>query len=215
MPYLAAFVPPRWNVRHIDEAIEPIGFDTPVDLVAITFHTPSAQHAYDIAGRFRRRGVMVALGGPHVTLMPDEAQPHADMIFVGEAEATWPQFLADLEAGRHHPRYCCDKTPSLDHAPASRHELFHRRDHTSGAMFATRGCTYRCDFCTLAIMYHSQLRKRPVEAVVAEYASFPQGRHPVGRQHRRRHSLCQGAVSRARAASQVVERAGQHPRCGR
>jgi len=173
MPYLAAFVPSHWNVRHIDEAIEPIDFDAPASVVAITFHTPSAQHAYEIADRFRRRGVTVALGGPHATLMPDEAQPHADAIFVGEAESTWPQFLADFEGGRYRNRYCCDLTPSLNQAPASRHDLFHRRDHTSGALFATRGCAWRCDFCTLAVMYRSHFRKRPVEAVAAEYASFP------------------------------------------
>jgi len=173
MPYLAAFVPPQWKVSHIDEAIEPIDFDSPADVVAITFHTPSAQHAYDVADRFRGRGATVALGGPHVTLMPDEAQSHADAIFLGEAEITWPQFLADFEAGGYRSRYGCDETPSLDHAPASRHELFHRRDHTSGALFATRGCVYRCDFCALAVMYRSQLRTRPVEAVAAEYGSFP------------------------------------------
>lgn len=173
MPYLAAFVPSHWNVRHIDEAVRPIDFDTPADVVAITFHTPSAQHAYGIADRFRRRGVAVALGGPHVTLLPDEAHLHADAIFVGEAESNWPQFLADFETGRFRTRYTCDDTPSLDHAPASRHDLFHRRDHTSGALFATRGCAYHCDFCTLTVMYKSQLRQRPVEAVAAEYGSFP------------------------------------------
>jgi radical SAM superfamily enzyme YgiQ (UPF0313 family) len=173
MPYLAALVSPHWNVRHIDEAVEPIDFDTPAHVVAITFHTPSAQHAYALADRFRQRGVIVALGGPHATLMPDEAQPHADVIFVGESESTWPQFLADFETGNYRNRYCCDETPSLDVAPASRHDLFHRRDHTAGALFASRGCAYRCDFCTLAVMYRSQFRKRPVDAVAAEYASFP------------------------------------------
>ncbi len=213
MPYLAAFVPPHWSVRHIDEAIEPIDFGTPTDVVAMTFHTPSAQHAYDIADRFRRRGVTVALGGPHVTLMPDEAQSHADAIFVGEAESTWPEFLADFETGRYRSRYCCDETPSLDHAPASRHDLFHRRDHTSGALFATRGCVYRCDFCTLAVMYRSQLRKRPVEAVAAEYASFP-GKVVILWDDNIAGDIpyAKTVVSRARSASQMVERPGQHPR---
>ena len=58
-------------------------------LVGITFHTPSAHHAYGLAAQFRGRGVPVVLGGPHVTLMPDEAQDHADVIFVGEAEILW------------------------------------------------------------------------------------------------------------------------------
>ena len=172
MPYLAAFVPPHWTVRHVDEAVEPIDFSAPVDLVAITFHTPSAAHAYMIADRFRSRGVVVVLGGPHVTLLPDEAQTHADAIFVGEAEEHWPRFLQDFEYGRHAQRYYCLDPPSLANAPQARHDLFHRRDHTAGALFASRGCLYHCDFCTVALMYRSSLRQRPIDAVAREYASF-------------------------------------------
>ena len=172
MPYLAAFVPPHWTVLHVDEAVAPIDFKAQADLVAITFHTPSAPHAYDVAARFRQRGITVVLGGPHVTLMPDEAQRHADVIFIGEAESQWPRFLAEFETGHYDARYCCLEPPALDHAPMSRHDLFHRRDHTAGALFATRGCVHRCDFCTVAVMYNSHLRKRPVEAVAQEYASF-------------------------------------------
>jgi hypothetical protein len=69
MPYLAALVPSHWTVLHVDEAVEPVALDTHADLVAITFHTPSAPHAYDLAARFRQRGTTVALGGPHVTLV--------------------------------------------------------------------------------------------------------------------------------------------------
>jgi len=172
MPYLAAFVPPHWLVRHVDEAVEPVNLDAPADLVAITFHTPSAYHAYALADRFRQRGTIVVLGGPHVTLLPEEAQTHADVIFVGEAEDLWPQFLADFETGRHRRRYRSFEPPSLDQAPMARKDLFHRLDHTAGVLFATRGCAYRCDFCTVAVMYRSRLRRRPVEAVAREYASF-------------------------------------------
>jgi radical SAM superfamily enzyme YgiQ (UPF0313 family) len=172
MPYLAAFVPAHWTVRHVDEAIEPVGFDGPADLVAITFHTPSAPHAYALADAFRRRGKTVVLGGPHVTLMPEEAQCHADAIFIGEAEEHWPGFLKEFEAGRHRPIYSSKEPPSLDFAPMARKDLFHRRHHTAGVLFATRGCAYRCDFCTVAIMYKSRQRKRPVQAVAREFASF-------------------------------------------
>jgi radical SAM superfamily enzyme YgiQ (UPF0313 family) len=172
MPYLAAFVPPHWTVLHLDEAVAPIDFNLRTDLVAITFHTPSAPHAYGIADRFRQRGVTVALGGPHVTLLPDEAQKHADAIFIGEAESLWPRFLAEFETGHYDERYFCLEPPALDQAPMSRHDLFHRRDHTAGALFATRGCVHRCDFCVVAVMYNSHLRKRPVEVVAQEYASL-------------------------------------------
>jgi radical SAM superfamily enzyme YgiQ (UPF0313 family) len=172
MPYLAAFVPPHWTVLHVDEAVAPIDFKVQADLVAITFHTPSAPHAYAVAARFRQRGIPVALGGPHVTLMPDEAQTHADAIFIGEAESLWPRFLAEFETGHYDARYCCLEPPALDRAPTSRHDLLQRRDHTAGALFATRGCIHRCDFCTVAVMYNSKLRKRPVEIVAQEFASF-------------------------------------------
>lgn len=173
MPYLAAFVPPDWKVLHIDEAVRAVDCSTQADLVAITFHTPSAPHACDLAARFRQRGTPVVLGGPHVTLMPDEAQAHADVIFVGEAESCWPQFLRDFEAGRHCRRYTATEPPPLEQAPVSRKELFHRRDHTGGVLFATRGCPHRCDFCVVAVMYQSRLRRRPVGAVAEEYGSFP------------------------------------------
>ncbi|MGB9235418.1 MAG: radical SAM protein [Terriglobales bacterium] len=172
MPYLAAFVPSHWIVLHVDEAAEPVDFEIHADLVAITFHTPSAPHAYDLAARFGQRGITVALGGPHVTLLPDEAQAHADVIFIGEAELHWPRFLAEFEAGSYARRYDCLEPPALDQAPASRQDLFHRRDHTAGVLFATRGCAFRCDFCTIAVMYKGKLRKRPVQAVAEEFASF-------------------------------------------
>jgi radical SAM superfamily enzyme YgiQ (UPF0313 family) len=171
MPYLAAFVPPHWDVTHVDEAATPVDLAARADLVGITFHTPSAAHVYALAAHFRRRGIPVALGGPHVTLVPDEAQAQADVLFVGAAESTWPQFLRDFEAGHPLRRYESAEPPTLERAPMARKELFHRRDHTGGVLFATRGCAHRCDFCTPAVMY-GRVRQRPVREVAAEYASF-------------------------------------------
>ena len=61
MPYLAAYVPSRWTLLHVDEAVEAVDLEALADFVAITFHTPSAPHAYELAARFRQRGVTVAL----------------------------------------------------------------------------------------------------------------------------------------------------------
>ena len=99
MPYLAARVPPNWDVIHIDEEVEEIDWNMAPDVVGLTFHTPSAFHAYEIAKRFRDRGICVVMGGPHVTLLPEEASQHADVIFVGEAEGLWEEFLKGFEAG--------------------------------------------------------------------------------------------------------------------
>ena len=89
MPYLAGRVPAGWQVIHIDEEAEDIDWSIKPDVVGITFHTPSAYHAYDLAAHFKLRGACVAMGGPHVTVLPEEARQHADVIFVGEAEGLW------------------------------------------------------------------------------------------------------------------------------
>ena len=172
MPYLASRVPPSWDVVHIDEEAEDIDWNIHADVIGITFHTPSALHAYDIAERFRAREICVAMGGPHVTLLPEEAAQHADVIFIGEAEGLWEDFLKGFEAGSYLCVYQQTSAPSLEKTPEARKELFHRHDHTNGVLFATRGCPGQCDFCTVAVMYGHKLRKRPISEVAAEYASF-------------------------------------------
>jgi len=172
MPYLASRVPPGWHVIHIDEEAEDIDWNIPTDVVGVTFHTPSAPHAYDIAARFRSRGICVVMGGPHITLLPEEAAQHADVMFIGEAEGLWEEFLKSFEAGSYLRVYRQTSAPSLEKAPEARKELFHRHDHTNGVLFATRGCPGQCDFCTVAVMYGHKLRKRPISEVAAEYASF-------------------------------------------
>jgi radical SAM superfamily enzyme YgiQ (UPF0313 family) len=172
MPYLAARVPPHWQVIHVDEEAEALDPNIEADVIGLTFHTPSAYHAYDLATHFRSRGRCVVLGGPHVTLLPEEASRYADVIFIGEAEGLWEEFLRGFEVGAYQRVYQLAEAPSLDQIPMARKDLFHRRDHTSGVLFATRGCPNHCDFCTIARMYPRGLRRRPIAEVAAEYASF-------------------------------------------
>ena len=172
MPYLAARVPADWHVTHVDEEAEKIDWAQRPDVVGITFHTPSAYHAYDIAARFRAHGSCVAMGGPHVTLMPEEAARHAHAIFVGEAEGLWEQFLDEFVNKKYRHIYRRCDAATLEGAPMARKALFHRKDLASGVLFATRGCPNHCDFCAIAVMYPYGLRKRPVGEVAAEFGSF-------------------------------------------
>src|SRR5690349_22492615 len=98
---LAALVPPELNaeLQLIDEGIADVPLDLDADLIGLTVITGTAMRAYELADHFRRRGITVVLGGPHVTLIPDDAQPHADAIVVGYAEDTWPQLLRDFSVG--------------------------------------------------------------------------------------------------------------------
>ncbi|HEU0293453.1 MAG TPA: radical SAM protein [Anaerolineales bacterium] len=102
----------------------------------------------------------------------EEPGRYADVIFIGEAEGLWEEFLTSFEAKAHRMVYQPTSAPPLENAPMARKDLFHRHDHTNGVLFATRGCPSQCDFCTIAVMYPHKLRKRPIAEVAAEYATF-------------------------------------------
>src|SRR5689334_17672733 len=104
---LAASIPGELNaeVQLFDEGISDVPRDLEADLIGLTVITGTAMRSYELADRFRERGKTVVLGGPHVTLIPDDAQPHADAIVTGYAEDSWPQLVRDFAAGQLRPRY--------------------------------------------------------------------------------------------------------------
>src|SRR3989441_10082130 len=102
---LAAYLGDDDEVTICDEHVEKLRLDDEPDLVVIQVYITSARRSYEIADHYRRRGARVALGGLHVTSLPDEAAAHADHIFIGPGEDTWPQFLDDLRRGGAMARY--------------------------------------------------------------------------------------------------------------
>ena len=100
---LAAYLDADDEVVLQDEHVEPLNLTDSPDLVVIQVYITSAYRAYELADHYRARGAYVALGGLHVTSLPDEAAKHADTIFLGPGEDTWPAFLADLRAGQPPP----------------------------------------------------------------------------------------------------------------
>jgi radical SAM superfamily enzyme YgiQ (UPF0313 family) len=168
---LAALVPADLDVELtlIDEGIEDVPDRLDVDLVGLTVITGTAPRAYELADRFRSRGVAAVLGGPHVTLVPADAAPHADAVVVGYAEDTWPQLLRDFAAGAMKSRY--DQAADLDLAGrhfARRELLPSRRYLTNNVFEATRGCVHNCDFCVVPAAWGRKPYQKPVEDVVAD-----------------------------------------------
>jgi radical SAM superfamily enzyme YgiQ (UPF0313 family) len=172
MPLLAALTPGDVEIHHTDEIVSPVSFSRAVDLVGITTTTCSAPHAYDVAEEFRARGVKVVLGGPHPTLLPEEAAQHADSVLIGEAEGVWPALVRDFQNGRLKPFYRAAAAPSLAGLPWARRELIERRAYGRGVLIATRSCPHACGYCMLPHFYHHRYRCRPSEEVIAEAASI-------------------------------------------
>ncbi|MFL6261923.1 MAG: B12-binding domain-containing radical SAM protein [Thermoanaerobaculia bacterium] len=172
LPTLASLVPPELDadVQLLDEGIadvDPAGIEA--DLVGLTVITGTAVRAYELAAAFRARGIPVVLGGPHVTLIPEDAQAHAEAIVVGYAEESWPELLRDFVAGRMRSRY--DQRPGLSLAgmPTPRRDLLPRRRYLTDDVFeATRACVHRCDFCVVPAAWGTKPFQKPVEEVVEE-----------------------------------------------
>lgn len=168
---LASLVPEELgaHVTIVDEGIQDVPADLDADLVGLTVITGTAPRAYELAARFRARGITVVLGGPHVTLIPDEAQQHADAIVVGYAEDAWPQLLRDVAAGCLQPRYTQAADLSLAGRPfPCRDMLPARRFLTTNVFEATRACIHNCDFCVVPAAWGRKPYQKPVEDVVAD-----------------------------------------------
>lgn len=176
---LAALIPQDLNasVSFYDEGISEIPADLDADIVGLTVITGTAKRAYELSKKFRAEGKTVVLGGPHVTLLPEEATLHADTICIGYAEDTWPQLLRDYKVGslkkeyRQAPNFTLDR-PDM---PFAQRDAFSASNFLTQAVFeATRSCGHDCEFCVAPSAYGRKQFQKPVDWVVRDIAQFGQ-----------------------------------------
>jgi radical SAM superfamily enzyme YgiQ (UPF0313 family) len=175
---LAGYLGDDADVRIQDEHVEALDLDDTPDLVVIQVYITSAKRAYQLADHYRRRGAHVALGGLHVTSLPDEAAAHADTIFLGPGEDTWPQFLADFRRGCPERVYRSTQR-TLAGVPPIRRDLINRRLYlVPNSIVVSRGCPHVCDFCYKEAFFEGgrSFYTQRVDAALAEIDRLP-GRH--------------------------------------
>lgn len=165
---LAGFTPPDVEVALYDDRVEPIPFDEPTDLVAITVQIYAAQRAYEISAEYRKRGVPVILGGMHVTLLPEEAAQHADSIFISDAEKLWTQVVDDARHGRLKPVYHGEPCIPQD-GTMTRRDLYKGKRYLPITLLQFgRGCRFVCTFCAVTSYFKHGDYYREVRQVVEE-----------------------------------------------
>ena len=175
---LAAYLSPDDEIEIQDEHVEQLNLTDTPDLVVIQVYITSAYRAYRIADHYRRKGVPVALGGLHVTSLPKEALPHADSIFLGPGEDTWPQFLADFRKGQTRRIYQ-SRIRTLEALPPIRRDLIKRRLYlVPNSIVVSRGCPHVCDFCYKEAFFGGgrSFYTQTVDTALAEIERLP-GRH--------------------------------------
>lgn len=170
---LAALVPPQLaaQVEILDEAVTPHSSlaGKNYDIVGISGATSAAGRAYALCAHWKGRGAYTVMGGPHATLMPEEAMLHADTVCVGLGEQIWPQFLLDFAAGRPERLYRHSPADGPCSMPVPRRELLPRGAYMSmQTVLAHRGCSNSCDFCSLTAQWGHKGLARPLGEVIDE-----------------------------------------------
>ena len=168
IPTIAGATPEGVETTIIDERIEDINFDEKVDLVGIGGMTLNIKRSYEIADEFRKRGVKVAIGGIHASMMPEEALEHADSVVIGEADCLWSELIKDFKEGSLQEFYRITSFPEMEDIPVPRYDLVKNDNYYINQVQTTRGCPFDCDFCSVKTFSGERFRLKNIEQVIRE-----------------------------------------------
>ncbi|MDB5408256.1 MAG: radical protein, partial [Rhodospirillales bacterium] len=170
LPLLAALTPASHRVTIIDENIEPIDFDrcARADIVGVTGMIVQRTRMTAILSALKERGVLTVVGGPWISVQEDYFGALADVVFVGEAEDTWPRFLAEWASGQHGRRYEQAERTDMSTVPAPRFDLLAMSKYAFGSVQISRGCPFACEFCDIIVVFGRRPRIKTSAQVIAE-----------------------------------------------
>ena len=174
LPVLAALTPSEHHITIIDENVEPVDFErcASADIVGITGMIVQRQRMRTILVELKQRGAFTVVGGPWITVREDYFGALADVIFVGEAEETWPRFLLEWAAGQHKRRYEQGGQTDMSTVPTPRFDLLQMDQYAFGSVQFSRGCPFTCEFCDIIVTFGRQPRLKTSAQVIAEIESL-------------------------------------------
>lgn len=114
----------------------------------------------------KARGKRVVVGGHYVSTAIEDLA--ADHIFIGEAEATLPEFLRDLELGIAQRVYRAAEKPDLSQTPAPHFNLAKLDAYSAMCVQYSRGCPFQCEFCDIIEIYGRIPRTKSNEQMLTE-----------------------------------------------
>jgi radical SAM superfamily enzyme YgiQ (UPF0313 family) len=170
LPLLAALTPGEYTVTLIDENIEPIDFErcARADIVGLTGMIVQRFRMREILAELKARDCFTVVGGPWVTVQEDYFGDLADVIFVGEAEETWPRFLREWGRGEHGVRYEQAEKSDMTRVPVPRFDLLKMKHYAFGSLQFTRGCPFQCEFCDIIVTFGRRPRIKTTPQIIAE-----------------------------------------------
>jgi len=175
---LAAYCRPDDVIDLQDEHVEVLDTEDDPELVVIQVYITNAFRAYALADLYKKKGAYICLGGLHVSSLPEEAMPHADSIFIGPGEDTFPQFLADFRNGVARKVYRNSERDIAGIPPIRRDLIKRQRYLVPNSIVVSRGCPHHCDFCYKDAFFEGgrSFYTQAVDEALAEIDRLP-GRH--------------------------------------
>jgi len=170
LPLLAALTPEGHTVTLIDENVEAINWErcARADIVGITGMSVQKHRMKEILTELKRRGCFNVVGGPLVTVSEELFEGLADVIFIGEAEETWPQFLADWKQGLQQYRYEQIEKSDMTQVPTPRFDMLKMQHYLFGSLQFSRGCPFQCEFCDIIVTFGRRPRLKTSEQIIKE-----------------------------------------------
>ena len=180
----AAEIPDDVDLEFIDANLQPVAFDEPVDLVALSvLLTCQLPQAFEIADRYRKQNIPVIFGGIATALHAREVGQHADAVFIGEAEGRFKSVIEDFKVGKLQKVYdYLNQPPDIQLVGTARRDILNRQlyNYRGVQMFdlvhASRGCKFNCFPCCVGYLGGKTFRPRPIDKVIAEMESIPNNR---------------------------------------
>jgi radical SAM superfamily enzyme YgiQ (UPF0313 family) len=174
LPLLAALVPAHHQVTIVDENVEDLDFERleRADMVCVTGMSVQGARVREILEELHTRNVFTVVGGPMATVEPEELEDLADVIFVGEADVTWPRFIKEWESGQHARRYEQLEKTDMTTLPLPRLDLLKSQHYMFGSMQISRGCPFTCEFCDIIVTFGRKPRLKAAEQVLAELDAY-------------------------------------------
>lgn len=174
LPLLAALTPDGYEVTLVDENVEPLDYDAlaGLDIVGVTGMSVQRGRMKEILRELKERGCFTVVGGPWITVQEDYFGELADVIFVGEAENTWPEFLEDWQGGQWKRRYEQQTKSDMSHVPTPRFDLLKMKAYLYASIQISRGCPFTCEFCDIIVTFGRIPRLKTSAQVLAELDSL-------------------------------------------
>ncbi len=180
----AATIPDDVEITFIDEHVQAVDFDCSADLIAIScMLTCQIPRGWEIADRFRARGIPVIFGGIGTMLHAEETMNHADAVFLGETEGRFGRVLDDLKKGGLRKVYDYQQNfPDIRLVGPARRNILNRPLYNYRGVqmvdliHASRGCRFNCFPCCTPFLGGRQFRPRPIDDVVREVSAIDNNR---------------------------------------